>query len=177
MALVGVFHLVPGKSIGMAGVQYLHHVSNAIEINFRPSYSERPGKAYNRSMYAVYKDIERPGGHIAIKNLLTPEPIIVRRWLYASLKFPFGNNRANLGRRALRAAQLSPKIHSQPPNEHKTRFATPRHLQIGLDQRRKPLPRTRLNLLCFDGRLVTTAAYAVHASNTETINRKIPKDE
>ena len=24
-----------------------------------------------------------------------------------------------LGRRALRAAQLSPKIHSQPPNEHK----------------------------------------------------------
>ena len=63
-----------------------------------------------------------------------------------------------LGRRALRAAQLSPKIHSQPPNEHKTRYATPRHLQIGLDQPRKPLPRTRLNLLCFDGRLVTTAA-------------------
>jgi len=61
-----------------------------------------------------------------------------------------------LGRRALRAAQLSPKIHSQPPNEHKTRYATPRHLQIGLDQPRKPLPRTRLNLLCFDGRLVTT---------------------
>ena len=54
-----------------------------------------------------------------------------------------------LGRRALRAAQLSPKIHSQPPNEHKTRYATPRHLQIGLDQPRKPLPRTRLNLLCF----------------------------
>ena len=65
-----------------------------------------------------------------------------------------------LGRRALRAAQLSPKIHSQPLNEHKTRYATPRHLQIGLDQPRKPLPRTRLNLLCFDGRLVTTAASA-----------------
>ena len=39
---------------------------------------------------------------------------------------------------------------------------------------RKPLPRTRLNLLCFDGRLVTTA-YAVRASNTETINSKTPK--
>ena len=63
-----------------------------------------------------------------------------------------------LGRRALLAVQLSPKIHSQPPNEHKTRYATPRHLQIGLDQARKPLPRTHLNLLCFDGRLVRTAA-------------------
>jgi hypothetical protein len=63
-----------------------------------------------------------------------------------------------LGRRPLRATQLSPKIHSQPPNEHKTRYATPSHLQIGLDQPRKALPRTRLNLLCFDGRLVTTAA-------------------
>src|SRR6516165_3850438 len=82
-----------------------------------------------------------------------------------------------LGRRALRAAQLSPKIHSQPPKEHKTRYATPRHLQIGLDQPRKPLPRTRLNLLCFDGRLVTTAASSGRASNTETINSKIPKDE
>jgi hypothetical protein len=63
-----------------------------------------------------------------------------------------------LGRRALRAAQLYPKIHSQPPIEHKTRYATPRHLQVGLDQPRKPLLRTRLNLRCFDGRLVTTAA-------------------
>ena len=35
-----------------------------------------------------------------------------------------------------------------------------RHLQIELDLPRKPLPRTRLNLLCFDGRLVTTAASA-----------------
>jgi len=31
-----------------------------------------------------------------------------------------------------------------------------RHLQIELDLPRKPLPRTRLNLLCFDGRPVTT---------------------
>ena len=45
-----------------------------------------------------------------------------------------------------------------PRTNTKTRYATPRHLQIGLDQPRKPLPRTRLNLLCFDGRLVTTAA-------------------
>ena len=52
-----------------------------------------------------------------------------------------------------------------------------RHLQIELDLPRKPLPRTRLNLLCFDGRLVTTAAYAVRVSNTETINSKTPKDE
>jgi hypothetical protein len=47
-----------------------------------------------------------------------------------------------LGRRALRAAQLTQKIHSPPPDEHKTRYASPRHLQIGLDQPRKPLPRT-----------------------------------
>ena len=41
------------------------------------------------------------------------------------------------------------------------------------------LPRTRLNLLCFDGRLVTTAASSGRrrASNAETFNRKIPKDE
>ena len=45
-----------------------------------------------------------------------------------------------LGRRALRAAQLSPKIHSQPPNEYKTRYATPRHLQIGLDQPENRFP-------------------------------------
>jgi hypothetical protein len=47
---------------------------------------------------------------------------------------------------------------SAPERTQKTRYATPRHLQIGLDQPRKPLSRTRLNLLCFDGRLVTTAA-------------------
>ena len=43
----------------------------------------------------------------------------------------------------------SPKIHSHPRTNTKTRYATPRHLQIGLDQPRN---------LCFDGRLVTTAA-------------------
>jgi len=84
-----------------------------------------------------------------------------------------------LGRRALRAAQLSPKIHSQPPNEHKTRYATPRHMQIGLDQARKPLPRTHLNLLCFDGRLVTTAASSGRRPRVKHRNnqRKIPNDE
>ena len=63
-----------------------------------------------------------------------------------------------LGRRALRTAQLSQKSILSPRTNTKTRYATPRHLQIGLDQPRKPLPGTRLNLLCFDGRLVTTAA-------------------
>jgi hypothetical protein len=51
-----------------------------------------------------------------------------------------------------------PKSILSPRTNTKTRYATPRHLQIGLDQPRKPFPRTRLNLLCFDGRLVTTAA-------------------
>jgi len=45
-----------------------------------------------------------------------------------------------LGRRALRAAQLSPKIHSQPRTNTKTRYATPRHLQIGLDQPENRFP-------------------------------------
>jgi hypothetical protein len=84
--------------------------------------------------------------------------MLASSWLYASLKRPFGNRADDFGAAGPPAAQLSPKIHSQPPNEHQTRYATPRHLQIGLDQPRKPLPRTRLNLLCFDGRLVTTAA-------------------
>lgn len=66
--------------------------------------------------------------------------------------------RMRVGRRALRAAQLFQKSILSPRTNTKIRYATPRHLQIGLDQPRKPFPRTRLNLLCFDGRLVTTAA-------------------
>ena len=84
-----------------------------------------------------------------------------------------------LGRRALRAAQLSPKIHSQPPNEHKnpvcdaqtsadrtgsaSKTASPHPLK-------SPMLRRKAG---DDGR----PADAVRASNTETINSKIPKDE
>ena len=46
--------------------------------------------------------------------------------------------------------QLFRKIHSQPPNEHNTRYATPQTSPDGLDQPRKPLPLTRLIFLNFD---------------------------
>jgi hypothetical protein len=46
-----------------------------------------------------------------------------------------------LGRRAPPGRPAFPKIHSQPPNEHKTRYATFRHLQIG--QLGPGLPKSR----------------------------------
>jgi hypothetical protein len=73
--------------------------------------------------------------------------MLASSWLYASLKRPFGNRADDFGAAGPPAAQLSPKIHSQPPNEHQTRYATPRHLQIGLDQPRKPLARARSPML------------------------------
>jgi len=39
-----------------------------IEINFLPSYSERPGKTYNKSILAIVGKIENAGGSVAIKN-------------------------------------------------------------------------------------------------------------
>ena len=84
-----------------------------------------------------------------------------------------------LGRRALRAAQLSPKIHSQPPNEHKNPVCDAQTSADRTGSASKTASPHPLNLLCFDGGLVTTAgpADAVRASNTETFNSKIPKDE
>lgn len=72
----------------------------------------------------------------------------------------FGNNRADdVGAAGPPGRPSFPqKSILSPRTNTKNRYATPRHLQIGLDQPRKPLPRTRLNLLCLDGRLVTTAA-------------------
>jgi hypothetical protein len=72
----------------------------------------------------------------------------------------FGNNRADdvLAAGPPGRPSFPQKSILSPRTNTKNRYATPRHLQIGLDQPQKPLPRTCLNLLCFDGGLVTTAA-------------------
>jgi hypothetical protein len=45
-----------------------------------------------------------------------------------------------LGRRALRAASFPQKSILSPRTNTKTRYATPRHLQIGLLENRFPAP-------------------------------------
>ena len=82
-----------------------------------------------------------------------------------------------LGRPALRAAaQLSPKIHSQPPNEHKNPVCDAQtSAEIGLDQPRKPLPRTRLNLLCFGGKAGDDAGVQRTRSARQTPKRATAK--
>ena len=84
-----------------------------------------------------------------------------------------------LGRRPSGLPSFPQKSILSPRTNTKTRYATPRHLQIGLDQPRKPLPRTRLNLLCFDRRLVTTWASSGRRPRVKHRNnqRQIPKDE
>ena len=87
--------------------------------------------------------------------------------------------RVAIGAREITITSTTRKSILSPRTNTKTRYATPRHLQIGLDQPRKPLPRTRLNLLCFDVRLVTTEAFSGRRPRVKhrTINSKIPKDE
>jgi hypothetical protein len=79
-----------------------------------------------------------------------------------------------LGRWALRAAQLSPKAILSPRTNTKTRNATPRHLQIGLDQPPTLKSPTHRRKAGGDGGAQLKPS---RASNTETINSKIPKDE